>query len=249
MHALRRMTSSQPIPTATIHRQMSRHFSNPKSIPQLSRRQRINIKIDERRSTAHTTDTMESTTSIEMGEEDCALSNPFYSRLLNSKLDSCPLQPFNEQTNILWGAVYDIAQRRRVEGMSRWEQIQRGYARPELVSNATQYEERRTLNHKYSKHEEEYRFGEMIVDVNDILQMHYSLQDIVTNNDATQPSVTLAKATGSLDKLLASQHGILMQESEERDTMEMRNDLKWKKRQMKLHIKKKRRDRERMKKK
>eukprot|EP00485_Elphidium_margaritaceum_P023152 CAMPEP_0202712666 /NCGR_PEP_ID=MMETSP1385-20130828/43701_1 /ASSEMBLY_ACC=CAM_ASM_000861 /TAXON_ID=933848 /ORGANISM="Elphidium margaritaceum" /LENGTH=299 /DNA_ID=CAMNT_0049372765 /DNA_START=62 /DNA_END=961 /DNA_ORIENTATION=- len=87
---------------------------------------------------------------------------------------------------------------------------------------------------------------------------------------STKPSmmssapITLAKATGSLDAYLDEQTAAADTSSEEmqcapldgmneQDTadhnIEMRNDLKWRRRKMKLHIRKKRRDRLRYKKK
>merc|ERR1712154_99845 len=70
----------------------------------------------------------------------------YYSSLLDSKLDSCPQQPFNEPTNRLWNAVYSQVQRKnRVEMMSRWEQIQRGYISQEQISSAIHIE-RKMIN-------------------------------------------------------------------------------------------------------
>merc|ERR1712228_45014 len=181
--------------------------------------------------------------------EQCSLSNPIYSRLLNSKLDSCPPQPFNERTNILWGAVYDIARRGNdIHSMSRWEQIQRGYIRKESILSNMHSTAR--SNHKSDKRSsnigqrQKYAFVDTIIDVNDLLQTHDSLDDIVRNSKP-ESSTILAKATGSLEELLNAN-----ERQEENETgIEMRNHLKWKKRQLKLHIKKKRRDKYRMRKK
>merc|ERR1712154_428696 len=170
----------------------------------------------------------------------------YYSSLLDSKLDSCPQQPFNEPTNRLWNAVYSQVQRKnRVEMMSRWEQIQRGYISQEQISSAIHIERKNNKYNHYEKYEkfEQHRFVDTIIDVNDILQTHHSLDDVVRNTKPTT-SITLAKSTGSLDELLDSNNS-----NKNKEVMEMRSDRKWKERKMKLHIKKKRRENLRMKKK
>merc|ERR1712130_123469 len=137
------------------------------------------------------------------------------------------------------GAVYDIARRgNNIENMSRWEQIQRGYIRKE--SKSSSYHHTSRSSHKSDKNlnfeqRHEYTFVDTIIDVNDLLQTHDSLDDIVRNTK-TETSTILAKATGSLEELLKGND----ENEEEEDCIQMRNHLKWKKRQLKLHIKKKR---------
>jgi len=204
---------------------------------------------------------------MEGNEPESAVSNPYYENLLNSKLGACPPQPFNETTSIVWGAVYETVQRaNRVESMSRWEQIQRGYVRQETVSSAINHQRRSSkfADNEYHRHftATDHGFADTVIDINDLLQMHHSLDDVVRTS---RPDTvrTLAKSTGgSLEALLAQ--NAQSEESQDieggdnanggdggngKDGMEMRNDLKWKRRKMKLHIKKKRRDGLRMKKK
>ena len=198
-------------------------------------------------------------------DDECPLSNPYYSRLLDSKLDSCPQQPFNETTNILWGAVCDTMHRNsRVETMSRWEQIQRGYVKQDNITTTIHRQESyyhtsstsSTLSSTFSSTTRS-QWVDTIIDVNDILQPHYSLDDCVRNNKENTTSMTLAKATGSIqfNELLDKNKNINKiqtkmenDDSECSEIIEMRNDLKWKRRKMKLHIKKKRRENLRMKK-
>merc|ERR1712154_345707 len=95
-----------------------------------------------------------------------------------------------------------------------------------------------------------------VIDINDLLQMHHSLDDVVRTS---RPDTvrTLAKATGGSLEALLSQNAQSLEtqpiaganDEGESEGLEMRNDLKWKRRKMKLHIKKKRRDGLRMKKK
>jgi len=190
----------------------------------------------------------DSNANMEMNE-DCSLSNPYYYRLLNSKLDSCPPQPFNERTNIIWGAVYEFARRgNNIESMSRWEQIQRGHIRKETTTSmhsTAKWNNKSDEDYKFEM-QSHYKFVDTIIDINDLLQTHASLDDIVRNNKA-ETSTLLAKSTGSLDALL--NRNAAHSEEESADSLQMRNHLKWKKRQLKLHIKKKRRDKYRMRKK
>mmetsp|Transcript_66560 Transcript_66560/g.105780 ORF Transcript_66560/g.105780 Transcript_66560/m.105780 type:complete len:313 (-) Transcript_66560:217-1155(-) len=301
MHALRRITCATPVQTHTVHYQIQRHFSNPKAIPQISRRpvpyhqvtnkqhnipavtpssasskhtnradilrQDIDIEDEEDEDDEYDAD------HVDIVEPECSLTNPYYSRLLDSKLDSCPPQPYNATTNIIVGALYDTLERQHnIEQMSRWEQIQRGYVRPESVTqirykhrkySSTTTTTRRTSAFESSTHSTSTSFSsqwiDTIIDVNDILQSHDSLDDCVRNEKASSTSITLAKATGALNKYLdgkasTSDNTAEMEEEDEtecgkQEGLEMRNDLKWKRRKMKLHIKKKRRDRLRMKKK
>ena len=196
-------------------------------------------------------------------EEENVLSNPYYSRLLDSKLDSCPQQPFNETTNIIYSAVYDTFERAsNIENMSRWEQVQRGYIRQESISQAI-YNQRR--NHRFTEYERyEYEYNvsrtqwvNTIFDVNDLLQTHDSLDDCIRNHKQQTNSITLAKATGSLDKSLdklldanRTDKQMMMDGQEvEPERIDMRNDVKWRKRKIKVHRRKKRMDSLRMKKK
>lgn len=202
--------------------------------------------------------------------DESHLHNPYYENLLNSKLDACPPQPFNETTSIVWGAVYDTVHRaHRVESMSRWEQIQRGYVRQETITSAIHHERshdrrsRKSVDHDFHQHfnATNHGFADTVMQINDLLQMHHSLDDVV---QTSRPDTvrTLAKSTGgSLEALLKqnaqSQETQPIVEAEAdanehvegEEGLEMRNDLKWKRRKMKLHIKKKRRDGLRMKKK
>merc|ERR1712048_798087 len=135
------------------------------------------------------------------------------------------------------------------------EQIQRGYIRKESTSTTTMHSTAHVNNKsdqrvKFEMHHH-CKFVDTIIDINDLLQTHDSLDDIVRNTKA-ETSTILAKATGSLDELLNANNDRNVQENEDENDeegMQMRNHLKWKKRQLKLHIKKKRRDKYRMRKK
>merc|ERR1719384_78850 len=243
MHALRRLTFAKPIHTHTVHRPINRHFSSPKAIPQLSRRHIINIKTEINEEITNKASNMNDIAEEEEGQD----SAPNYSRLLDSKLDSCPPQPFNERTNILWGAVYDTVRRGNdIESMSRWEQIQRGHIRKDSYSHSERLSNKENKESNYFEERvdlKHHTFFDAIIAVNDILQTHHSLDDII-KNEKPQNIKTLAKATGSLEKVLDAKN-----HKKEEKVIKMRNDLKWKKRQLKLHIKKKRRENLRMKKK
>lgn len=115
--------------------------------------------------------------------------------------------------------------------MSRWEQIQRGYIRKESVSSSTttMHSTARSENSTKFEMQHHYKFVDTIIDINDLLQTHDSLDDIVRNTKA-ETSTILAKATGSLDELLNANSNGNVQEEEDEETMQMRNHLKWKKR-------------------
>jgi len=256
-----------------------RHFSIPKALPQISfvaPRQPepatpATPSLSEEAAENENEDFVHDAAEVaaDETESECALSNPYYATLLASKLDACPPQPFNEATNIVWGAVYDTVQRgHRTDLMSRWEQIQRGLIRcPADADTEHSQTERAHSERRRHTNGDKYRergngsamsrrngFVDTICNVNDLLQTHQSLDDVVRHSKA-QRSHTLAKATGALG---LSVNGMLGEaratqakkkaemertmERERENAMEMRNDLKWRVRKMKLHRKKKRRE-------
>jgi len=260
MHTLRRLAFLKPVHHA------QRHFTNPKALPQISLRvpARQPGPITSTPSSISDAESAENVSEdfVEVPEvedvEDCALSNPYYATLLASKLDACPPQPFNEATNIVWGAVYDTVQRgHRVDLMSRWEQIQRGVIRPSDVPTPENDSERRRHRERGALDPMQRGFVDTVCNVNDLLQTHQSLDDVVRDSKA-QRSRLIAKATGSLHGIIDSARTTQAQaqqaqaqvqsEEKEKETLQMRNDLKWRIRKMKLHRKKKRREGLRLKK-
>merc|ERR1719464_411458 len=108
MNTLRRLALLKPVHHA------QRHFTNPKALPQISLRTSTYTEPAGPAAPVLSDDADVSSEAAESADfavdpdpAECALSNPYYATLLNSKLDACPPQPFNEPTNIVWGAVYD----------------------------------------------------------------------------------------------------------------------------------------------
>eukprot|EP01084_Bolivina_argentea_P148259 259233_1 len=243
MQSLYRLTSTKASQSQSIHHQIQRHFTPSKLVPQLTRRQNIPITLAKNVSkptpkiALPSTHTSKETDPInDEEEEDNVFSNKYYSRLLNQKLDSCPPQPFNERTNILWSAIYETREKgNNIDLMSRWEQIQNGYVR----NKYTKYDKNKYIygtNNKY-----DYDINKFM-DVNDIMngKTYNSLDDINTNN-----YFTLAKSTGSLNNILDNKEKMDRIDK----GIQMKGDIKWWRRRLKLHIKKKRRENMRMKKK
>jgi len=278
LHLLRRI--AKPTNSHSLFHHIHRCFANPKVVPQSAEisTPEVTLRTPQRAAPTPATraiaehsehsadaalndgfppDENDENESREQDPDDSTLRSPFYQNLLNSKLGACPPQPLNETTKIIWGAVLDTVQRtNRVQLMSRWEQIQRGYVRPESIAHAVNHERRsgKYADSEYRRHHftaTDHRFADTVIDINDLLQMHHSLDD-VARTDRTHSVRTLAKATGGrLDEWMGpcgrrtgGDH-----DDGEGNALEMRNDLKWKRRKMKLHIKKKRRDGLRMKKK
>merc|ERR1739838_730689 len=101
MRAIHRITGSNPVHQLQIHRHILRNFSNPKAIPELSRQRTVvqRVEIRETRSEIEHENEEEGDVNVDNIDdsnvssnhsanmnEDCSLSNPYYYRLLNSKL-------------------------------------------------------------------------------------------------------------------------------------------------------------------